>query len=74
MPSQCFSKRNNRTPAVTDERLVSMKKLSGSVAIILAAATLAACGSGSSGSSSGGGDITIGSVHPLTGAWPAPAD
>jgi branched-chain amino acid transport system substrate-binding protein len=67
MPSECFSKRNNRTPAVTDERLVSMKKLSGSVAVILAAATLAACGSGSSGSSSGGGDITIGSVHPLTG-------
>jgi branched-chain amino acid transport system substrate-binding protein len=47
-----------------------MKKLSGILAIILASATLAACGSGSSGggSGSGGGEITIGSVHPLTGA------
>lgn len=42
-----------------------MKKLTGAVAIALASFGLAACGSSSGGSS--GGEITIGSVHPLTG-------
>lgn len=45
-----------------------MKKLSGLVAILVASATLAACGSGSSGGGGSSSEITIGSVHPLTGA------
>jgi len=44
-----------------------MKKFSGLVAILLASTTLVACGADDSGGGSGGDEITIGSVHPLTG-------
>ena len=47
-----------------------MKKLPGVAALLLASMTLVACGADDSSSGSGGsdgGDITIGSVHPLTG-------
>ena len=51
---------------------MTIKKVSGLVAVLLATASVAACGSssgGGSGSGSGAGQtITIGSVHPLTGA------
>ena len=53
-------------------RPISIKKASGLVAMLLATASIAACGSsggGNGGSGGGGGQtITIGSVHPLTGA------
>ena len=50
-----------------------MKKLSALAAVILAAATVSACGSDSGtgpggGGGAKGGDVTIGSVHPLSGA------
>lgn len=46
-----------------------MKNLSGLVAILLASTALTACGADDSeGGSSGSDEITIGSVHPLTGA------
>lgn len=44
-----------------------MKKLSGLVAILLASTTLVACGADDSGGGGGSDEITIGSVHPLTG-------
>jgi len=44
-----------------------MKKLPGLVALLLASTAFAACGADDSGNGSDGGEITIGSVHPLTG-------
>src|SRR5664279_3623437 len=44
-----------------------MKKLPGLVALLLASTAFAACGANDSGNGSDGGEITIGSVHPLTG-------
>ncbi len=53
-----------------NKRPMSITKLSGVAAMLLATAGLAACGSSSNGGSDGQGSdtITIGSVHPLTGA------
>ncbi len=53
-----------------NKRPMSITKLSGVAAMLLATTGLAACGSGSDGGSGGGGGdtVTIGSVHPLTGA------
>jgi len=50
-----------------------MKRISALAAVVLAAATVTACGSDSGtgpggGGGDEGGDVTIGSVHPLTGA------
>lgn len=47
-----------------------MKKLSSTLVILVASVALAACGAESSGGGggSGGDTITIGSIHPLTGA------
>ena len=46
-----------------------MKKLPGVAALLLASAALVACGADdSSGGGGDGGDITIGSVHPMTGS------
>lgn len=73
---RCLDLGNNRSgadaaqtkgPDAMKRTRLTMRKVSGLLALVLASTSLAACGSGSGGSGSGSEPIVIGSVHPLTG-------